>query len=72
MFLYYDVNKKSGVNPTSLYAYGDYAHATQTVTEGQADAYYGIGYGGLYLYSDIAGKYDSMNDARAHWTGYWS
>ena len=71
-YFYYDVGKKSGVYPTSLYAYGDYAHATQTVTQSQAYGYYGIGYGGLYLYSDIAGKYDSMNDARAHWTGYWS
>ena len=70
-YVYSDISKKSGTNPTSLYAYGDYAHATESVTEIQADAYYTIGYGGLNLYPDISFKYDHMSDARAHWTGTW-
>jgi len=71
-YLYYDVSKKSGVGTiTSTAAYGDYAHATSSVTQGQAADNYAVGAGGIGLYSNIASYYDHMNTATAYWTGTW-
>jgi hypothetical protein len=71
-YLYYDVSKRSGVGTlTELGAYGDYAHATSTVTQSQAANNYVVGYGGINLYSNIEPYYDYMNKATAYWTGTW-
>ncbi len=71
-YLYYNVSKKSGVGTiTSTAAYGDYAHATSSVTQGQAADNYAVGYGGINLYSNISFYYDHMNEATAYWTGTW-
>ena len=71
-YLYYDVSKRPSAGTiTSTAAYGDYAHATSNVTEGQAANNYSMGYGGIGLFSTIAPYYDHMNEATAYWTGTW-
>lgn len=68
-FYYYDVNKEVS-NVTYMIAYGDYAHATQTVTAGQSNGFW-VDQGGIDLDEDIEDYYDSMNSANATWSGNW-
>ena len=71
-YLYYDVSKQPGVGTLhSTASYGDYAHATSNVTQGQAANNYVVGYGGINLYSNIESYYDYMNKATASWSGSW-
>lgn len=70
-YFYYDVSKKISGTLTSTHAYGDYAHATETVSEYAATYYYSVGFGGLNLYSSIAPSYDYINCAQADWYGTW-
>lgn len=71
-YLYYDVSKRNGVGTlTNTASYGDYAHATTNVSQGQARDNYAIGYGGIGLYSNISSYYDHFNYATAYWSGNW-
>ena len=53
-----------------MYADGDYAHATSTVTASQATGYY-VNQVGIMLHSGIASYYDSISSAEARWSGSW-
>ena len=56
---------------TSLYAYGDYSHAQQSVTLSQIASYGVYGSGGIVLPSAVQSKFDAINPATVYWTGTW-
>ena len=67
-YIYYDVQKNSGTVYTQ-HAYGDYAHATSSVTSSQSQSYNITT--AIFLNSGVSGYYDSMDEAIATWTGTW-
>ncbi len=71
-YAYYHVTKKTGVNQvTSLYASGDYAHATSSVTNAVFN-YYSINYiSGIEIDSPYHNSYDSMALSQATFLGTW-
>ena len=69
-YFYYDVSKEYNGTLTVMYADGDYAHATSTVTTSQATGYY-VNQVGIMLDSGIASYYDSISSAEAEWNGSW-
>lgn len=72
VYMYFDVDKRSGVGTlTELYAWGDYSHATSSVTQSQATSGYTIGSGGIYIEADLSSSYDAINKATAYWSGTW-
>lgn len=70
-YLYYNVAKGVNYTLTELHAYGDYSHATSNVTQSQGSNYYTVGTGGIYLYSEVSGYYDSIAYAMSTWYGSW-
>jgi len=69
-FLYYDVNKKSSSTVTYMIAYGDYAHATSTISAGSAQGFW-VDQGGIDLDDNIENYYDTIDSANATWNGSW-
>ena len=69
-YFYYDVSKEYDGTLEVMYADGDYAHATRTVTASQATGYY-VNQVGIMLDSGIASYYDSISSAEAEWNGSW-
>lgn len=69
-FFYYDVSKNTTNTVTYMLAYGDYAHATSTVTEGAAQGF-SVNQIGVKLNDAIEDSYDSMDSANAEWYGSW-
>lgn len=68
--LYFDVEKNVDVTINSQAAYGDYSHATETVTTTQAQDY-SIGTSGIVFSNGIGNYYDNISPAMATWTGNW-
>lgn len=68
--IYYALSKNTSATLTGLEAYGDYSHATTTVSSSEAQNY-SIGLGGINLNSSISGKYDSIQSAHAYKSIYW-
>lgn len=56
---------------TSLYAYGDYSHAQQSVTLSQISSFGVYGSGGIDLPDSVMSKYDAINAATVLWQGTW-
>jgi len=71
-YAYFHVSKRSGVGVvTSLYASGDYAHATSNVTDAVYN-YFSINYGsGLVISSPYHNSYDAMALSQATFLGSW-
>ena len=69
-YLYFNVDKKSSMTITELNAYGDYSHATKTISESNAKNY-SITRAGIVLQDSIASYYDAISYAQAVWTGSW-
>ncbi|MBQ8131776.1 MAG: hypothetical protein IJ193_04735 [Bacilli bacterium] len=66
----YDVLKNVSYTLYGLTAYGDYSHATSTVTNSQAQNYT-VNSGGIHLGDSIYSSYDSIDTAEANWYGTW-
>ena len=70
-YLYINVEKyNSSDTITSMLAYGDYSHATSTISSGNATLYY-VNQAGVMLSNSIRSYYDTMSTADAYWTGTW-
>ena len=69
-YFYYDVSKEYDGTLTVMYADGDYAHATSSITAGNATGFY-VNQVGIMLDSGIASYYDSISSAEAEWNGSW-
>ena len=67
-YMYFDVQKNTTSTITQLNAYGDYAHATQTVSLNNA-INHSINRGGISHAN--SGLYDTFTVAKAVWTGSW-
>ena len=70
-YLYFSVQKNTTSTITQLNAYGDFAHAMTTVSLNDAYNNHSINRSGIYLNSNISSYYDSINTAKAVWTGSW-
>lgn len=69
--LYVDMKKTDDATTIiKQYAYGDYSHATKTISYDDSKKYV-ISSGGIILNSSIQNYYDYINTATATWTGTW-
>lgn len=69
--LYVDMIKSdSSSTIIKQYAYGDYSHATKTISYSNSTKYV-VSSGGIVLDSTINDYYDSINTANATWSGTW-
>ena len=68
---YFDVEKNTNSTIYSQYAYGDYSHATSTISQSNAMNYSVIQSGAIYLDPSISNYYDSISTATSSWTGSW-
>ena len=64
------VEKNTSNNIVSQVAAGDYAHATSTVTQSNAQNHT-ISESGLSLKTSIFNSYDTISTAKATWSGTW-
>lgn len=64
------VEKNTSYNIVSQVAAGDYAHATSTVTQSNAQNHT-ISESGLSLKTSIFNSYDTISTAKATWSGTW-
>ena len=69
-YLYFEVEKNTSDTITELKAYGDYSHATKSISLTNAKNH-SINRGGISLDSSISGYYDSMTTAIATLTCSW-
>ena len=70
-YLYFDVIKQDNVETlTAMFADGDYAHATRSVTSGEGSRFY-VNQVGISLFDSIVDYYDTIPAAEAEWTGSW-
>ncbi|MBQ7105144.1 MAG: hypothetical protein IJN90_04735 [Bacilli bacterium] len=67
---YYNVEKNSNSTLYSQTAYGDYSHATSSVTANQAKQY-SVDTSGIVLNSSVYNYYDSISTASVSWSGNW-
>ena len=68
VIFYYYVQKNTNATINTLHAYGDYAHATTTVSD-TASQDYVVSVGGLNLGSSIIASYDGISSAHAVLSG---
>ena len=68
--LYFDVEKNTNSNILTQKAFGDYSHATSTISESNANKHT-INTSGIKLDTSIINNYDEINTAVATWTGNW-
>lgn len=68
--LYYDVSKNTTDTITSLIFYGDYAHATSNVSNGEYTNHT-VNTNGIQLLSGLTAYYDAIPAASSGWTGSW-
>lgn len=68
--IFFDVTKNVNATITSQAAYGDYSHATQTVTVAQAKSF-SMGTSGILFNNGIGNYYDDIMPAVATWSGSW-
>lgn len=70
-YFYYDVEKRNSSDVVTVQnAYGDYAHATKTITQENATNYT-VNRGGIILEDSIVSYYDETMTSVAQWTGNW-
>ena len=69
-YLYFTVNKNTTGTITELNAYGDYSHATKTVSSSSVSGH-SIHNGGIQIPSSVYSKYDAIPTSNARWTGTW-
>lgn len=69
-YLYFEVEKNSSLTISELNSYGDYSHATKSITESNAQKY-SIKLDGIFLEDAISDHYDAIKCATAVWTGSW-
>lgn len=70
-YFYYDVEKRNAnSNVTNQNAYGDYAHATKSITQ-ENSTNYTVNRGGIILDDSIINYYDETMTSTAKWTGNW-
>ncbi len=69
--LYFDVEKNTTETIISQSAYGDYAHAISTISLDNAKKYTVNGSQGIVLNTSIKNSYDTINQAKATWSGSW-
>ena len=69
-YVYFTVIKNTSSTITSMNAYGDYSHATSTVSASAAQGFY-VDEGGIDLEEVIISRYDSIDRATATWSGSW-
>ena len=67
---YFDVTKNTSSTLNGQTAYGDYSHATSTITLTNAKKYT-VGTTGIVLNSSVTDYYDSITKATATWSGTW-
>lgn len=67
--LYFDVEKSSGT-VTSQAAFGDYSHATKSITKTNA-LKHTVDTSGINLKNDVVSYYDEISPAVATWYGTW-
>lgn len=68
--LFFDVTKNVNATIISQAAYGDYGHATETVSVSQAQSH-SIGTSGIQFTNGVGNKYDNIQPAVATWSGSW-
>lgn len=68
---YFDVEKNTSSVITTQKAFGDYSHATKSISLANSKKYSVIQSGGIVLNSSVSGYYDSIAEAIATWTGTW-
>lgn len=68
--IYFDVKKNVNATILKQDAYGDYAHATSSVSNIQSQAYT-INTLGINLNNSISNLYDNIPVAQATWNGNW-
>lgn len=68
-YLYFDVVKNTSATITSQNAYGDYAHATKSISEANSRNY-NITKSGI-TFNGISSYYDEIPCATAKWTSSW-
>ena len=69
--IWFDLEKKTTATLISQDAYGDYSHATSTISLNNAKKYTVVGSAGIVLDSSISSYYDSIGIAHAYWSGTW-
>lgn len=69
--IYFDLEKKTTSTLVMQDAYGDYAHATSTISETNSQKYSVVGSSGIVLQSSIVNYYDAIEPAHAVWYGTW-
>ena len=69
--LYFDVAKEVNSTIISQGAYGDYSHATSSISLTNAKKYTVNKDNGIILNSSVSSYYDSISVARASWSGSW-
>lgn len=67
---YYDVEKNVDATILTQKAYGDYSHATSTISLTNAKKH-SVSSSGIYLDSTITDYYDNISVATATWMGSW-
>ncbi len=67
--LYYDVEKNTNATILTHKAYGDYSHATSSISESNATNH--TVSSSIVLDSSISGYYDAISSAIATWNGSW-
>lgn len=71
-YVYYNVRKAAdNITVTTMYAGGDYAHATENVSEANAQRH-SVNHGtGIELESAVEDSFDDIDVATASWYGTW-
>lgn len=70
-YLYFTVAKTSSNTIYGLNAYGDYSHATSSISGDLANSNYSINQSGISLNSSILNYYDEISTAVATFNGIW-
>lgn len=68
--IWFNIEKNTTSTITTLYAYGDYAHATTSISYENAKNY-SMSIGGILLDSSISNYYDSIQSAEVSANVYW-
>lgn len=69
--LYFDVEKNTTSTIILQEAYGDYSHATSSISLTNAKKYNVVANVGISLDSSITSYYDAISVAKASWEGTW-
>lgn len=69
--LYFDVEKNTTSTIILQEAYGDYSHATSSISLTNAKKYSVVANVGISLNSSITSYYDTISVAKAGWSGTW-